>query len=238
MAAGLLAACGGQAGGGSAVTVLAAASLAGVFDDLGAAFSAQEGAPPVRFSFAASSVIAAQVRGGAPADVLATADSETMATVAATGRVGEPVSFARNRLAMVVPGGNPERIATLADLARPGLAVVVCAPEVPCGHLAAEALARAGVDLRPRSHEADVRAVVARVAQGEADAGIVYVTDVIGAGPRVEGVAIPADHNVETRYPIAVLTSARDPAGARAFVAFVLSAPGQAILARAGFEQP
>lgn len=227
-------------GAEDSVTVLAAASLTTVFGELGQAFEAAHPSVGITFSFGASSTLAAQVRAGAPADALATADPSTMAGVAAAGLVAPPRTFARNRLAIVVRPGNPEGVSSLADLARPGLTVVLCAPEVPCGRLARDVLERSGVEVEPRSLEADVRAVVTRVVLGEADAGIVYATDVAAAmaGGRAAGVPIPSPPNVETSYPIAVVGAGRNPEGGRAFVEFVLSPPGQAVLARAGFAAP
>ncbi|MDP8936782.1 MAG: molybdate ABC transporter substrate-binding protein [Actinomycetota bacterium] len=211
--------------------VLAAASLTEAFDELARTFEARHPDVTVALSSGASSALARQVVDGAPGDVLATADEATMALVVAAGRVvSGPTVFALNRLAVAVARGNPRGITGLADLARPGLTVVLCAPEVPCGRAAAEALEAAAVDLRPASFEEHVKAVVSRVSLGEADAGLAYATDV--RAPGVEGVAVDDAHNVTTAYPVAVL---RDTAAARAWVDHVQSPEGRQVLARFGF---
>lgn len=173
---------------------------------------------------------------GAPADVFASADQANMQKVVDAGSVSSTAVFASNRLQIVVGPGNPKGIRSLADLARPGLVVVLCAPAVPCGAYGAQALGRAGVTVHPASQEQDVKAVVSKVQLGEADAGIVYQTDVRAAGAAVQGVDIPADQNVPVEYPIAVLKRA-DPAAAR-FVDFVRSPAGQRILGGFGFGPP
>lgn len=224
----------GPSTGTETLTVLAAASLSESFTELGRRFEADHPGVRVAFNFGASSGLARQLAEGAPGDVLATADEATMGRAVEAGAVRGPVVFARNRLAIVTRPGNPEGIADLADLARPGLVVVLCAPEVPCGRLAAKAIARAGVEARAASLEENVKAVVAKVGLGEADAGIAYVTDVLAAGDRVSGVDIPAAGNVSTPYPMAV-AAAGDPGRAQAWVDFVVGPAGQAVLARHGF---
>jgi molybdate transport system substrate-binding protein len=192
-----------------------------------------------RTSFAGSQTLVHQVLEGAPVDVVASADERSMQRLVDAGQVaGAPRVFARNRLAIVVPKGNPRRIATLADLARPGLVVALAAPAVPAGRYAREAFAKAGVAVPETSQELDVKAVLSRVALGEADAGVVYVTDVRAAGDTVSGVDIPEPVNVVARYPIAVLADARNRPAAEAFVAFVLGAEGHSILERHGFLAP
>ena len=243
VALGLLAAsCGGsdtEAGTGGEVVVFAAASLTDAFTELGDAFAASNPGSTVTFNFAGSSALATQITEGAPADVFASADLATMATLIETGATtGDPVVFATNRAAIVVAAGNPSGVTGVADLADDDLVVVQCAPEVPCGRYAAQVLATAGVAVTPKSLEENVRAVVSKVTLGEADAGIVYVTDVAAAGPEVEGVEIPADVNVVAEYPIAVTAGAPNPDGARAFVDFVLGDRGQQILASYGFLAP
>jgi len=225
------AACGAPDPPGT-LTVLAAASLTEAFTELGRTFEAGRPGASVAFTFAASSTLARQVVEGSPGDVLATADEATMARVVDAGRAATaPVVFARNRLALAVAAGNPERVTGLADLTRPGLTVVLCAPEVPCGRAAAQALDRAGVaGVRPASLEENVKAVVSRVALGEADAGIVFATDVRAAG--IEGLTVPDGQNVSTAYPVAVL---RDSAAGRAWVDHLLSDDGRQVLARFGF---
>ncbi|MFM7537656.1 MAG: molybdate ABC transporter substrate-binding protein [Acidimicrobiales bacterium] len=221
------------------IRVFAASSLTGAFTALGEAFRTANPGATVTFSFAASSALVAQLGEGAPGDVFASADEATMAKlVDAKGAAGTPVVFATNRLQIAVGPGNPTGVTALADLARPGLAVVLCAPQVPCGRYAAEALSTAGVAVTPKSLEENVRAVLTKVQLGEADAGIVYETDVRATDGKVTGVAIPADRNVVARYPIVVTAGARAPDAARAFVAFTTSSAGQAVLARFGFGAP
>ena len=218
------------------ITVLAAASLEEPFTELGRRFEEQHPGTTVRFGFDASSILARQVRAGAPADVLATADEPSMAPVAEAGVVSTPTVFARNRLAILVAAGNPRGVGGLADLGRPDLDLVLCAPEVPCGRLAGEVLDRAGVSARPRSFEPNVKGVVTKVTLGEADAGIVYATDVRAAGDRAQGIEIPAARNVVARCPLATVRAAPNPAAGARFVELVLSPEGRRVLAAAGFE--
>jgi molybdate transport system substrate-binding protein len=234
--------CGDDDGAGSAsgsITVLAAASLTDAFTEIGAAFEDAVPGTRVTFGFAGSSALARQVVEGAPADVLASADTVTMDMVqAADGIAGAPVVFATNRLTMAVEPGNPLGIRTLADLAAPDVALVVCAEQVPCGRAAAEALDAAGVEVRPRSLEENVRAVLAKVALGEADAGLVFVTDVAASDGSVDGVAIGEEAEVVVRSPIAVTRGSRAASTAQAFVDFVTGPRGQQILAAHGFGAP
>ncbi len=229
-------------GGGEqtrAVTVFAAASLTAAFQSIGWAVGRADPRLRAEFNLAGSSTLAAQIEQGAPADVFASADQPNMQKLVDTGLVmGSPRVFATNRLQIVVPAGNPKGITGLADLRRPGLVVVLCAPAVPCGRYAVQALQRAGVGLVPASQEADVKAVVSKVALGEADAGIVYVTEVKAGGVKVQGIVIPDNENVVATYPIAVLKAAHDGRAAQAFVDFVLSPAGQRVLAGFGFGGP
>jgi len=221
------------------LTVFAAASLTAAFEAEGAAFESAHPGTKVVFDFAGSPTLVQQIRDGAPADVFASADEANMKMLADAGAVtGTPAVFARNRLEIVVGKGNPKRIATLADLARPRLVVVLCGDTVPAGRYALEAFRKAGVTPPAGSRELDVKAVVSKVALGEADAGIVYVTDVRAARHSVEGIPVPESQNVVGRYPIAALGASPQPDVARSFVQFVLSAPGQAILGDYGFLTP
>jgi molybdate transport system substrate-binding protein len=225
--------------GAETVTVFAAASLTEAFKTIGKDFEAAHPGTKVELNFASSSTLARQIVEGAPADVFTSADEENMQKVVAAGDVaGEPQPFARNRLAIIVPKGNPKHLAGLADLARTGLTIGVAAPPVPVGRYALEAFKKAGVTAPAGTNEADVKAVVTRVAMGEADAGVVYTTDIAAGGDKVEGVAIPDAHNVLSRYPIATLKGAPNAAGARAFVTYVLSPPAQHVLAGSGFLAP
>ena len=241
----LLAACGGgddDSGGSSAATapselkVFAAASLTGAFTELGRQYAAANGGDKVTFNFAGSQALATQIRQGAPADVFASADLANMDKV--KDLVVTPQNLASNRLAIVVEQGNPKGVKGLADLADPGLKVVLAAPDVPAGKYAAEALGKAGVTVKPVSQEDNVKAVVTKVSLGEADAGIVYGTDVTAGGSKVEGVDIPDDQNVTTTYPVATVKAAKDEAGAEAFLDLVLSAEGQQVLKKYGFLPP
>ena len=224
-----------EAGLSGELLVFAAASLTDVFSEIATAFGEQHPDVTVTFNFGPSSGLADQIAQGAPADVFASA-SRTHIDEVAVG--GEPAVFASNRLEIAVEPGNPLGIQGLADLARPHVTLVLAAPEVPAGRFAGEALSKAGVEATPASEEVDVRAVLQKVALGEADAGIVYTTDVRVSGDTVDGVEIPMNCNVVADYPIAALAEAPNPEAARVFVDFVLSPGGQDILARHGFGKP
>jgi molybdate transport system substrate-binding protein len=238
-----LAACGGgddpggSSGAGSAaeIKVFAAASLTAAFTEIGEQLTSSSGTR-VTFNFAGSQALATQVQQGAPADVFASADLANMDKV--KDLVGTPRNFASNLLQIVVEQGNPRNIRGLDDLANPDLKVVLAAPDVPAGRYAAEALAKAEVTVRPVSEEDNVKAVVTKVSLGEADAGIVYVTDVTAGGDKVEGVDIPEDQNVAATYPIATVRDRGSADQAQAFVDLVLSPEGQRVLGAHGFLPP
>lgn len=217
------------------LTVFAASSLAGAFTEIAEDVEQDDPGVEVRLSFGGSSGLVDQIAGGAPADVFASADTTTMDRAVAEGLVaGESAVFATNALTLITPPGNPAGITGLDD-SLAGTRLVVCADGVPCG-TAARALARAaGVELRPVSEESGVTDVRGKVTSGEADAGIVYVTDAIAAGAEVEQVEIAGAAADPNRYPVAVLAGADDPALARRFVAAVTGAEGRAALARHGF---
>jgi molybdate transport system substrate-binding protein len=220
------------------ITVYAAASLKTTFTQIGSQVEAAHAGTSVRFSFAGSSDLAAQIQQGAPADVFASADPANMAKVTGPGLTASPpVDFASNTLELAVPPGNPGGIASLRDLAKPGVKLVVCAPQVPCGHASVEVAKAAGLTLRPVSEEQSVTDVLGKVLTGEADAGLVYRTDVKGAGDTVEGIEFPESSAAVNVYPIAVLRGSRNPALASAFVDAVTGPQGQAVLAAAGFEK-
>lgn len=233
----LAVACGGSAGSGTRsggqsqeVTVFAASSLTDAFTDIGKAYESAHSGAKVTFSFAASSDLVQQVQQGAPADVVATASTTTMNEL--SRELAQPATpFARNTLVMVTEPGNPKHIASLADLARPGVVTVLAAEGVPAGDYARQALSDAHVTVHPKSLENNVRGVLTKVELGEADAGIVYVTDALVAGGKVDSLPVP-DAPVAT-YPIGAV----DREG-RAFVDFVLSGAGRQILARYGFLAP
>jgi molybdate transport system substrate-binding protein len=222
------------------VTVFAAASLTDAFTEIGEAFTADDPEADVVFNFAASSELVTQItEGGAPADVFASADENNMTKLTdAAANGSEPVIFAANLLEIIVAPDNPLGIAGVEDLGNDDLITVVCAPEVPCGTYAQQIFDAAGVTVTPDSLEENVRAVVTKVAAGEADAGIVYRTDVTKAGDQASGVEIPADINVMAQYPIATTAQATNAAGGRAFIDFVVSEQGQRILGSYGFLPP
>jgi len=237
---GLVAAsCGDDDGASGEVVVFAAASLTNAFTELGDAFSEQYTGVAVTFSFAASSELVAQLIEGAPADVFASADLNNMSKLTdAEANTGEPVVFANNLSQIAVAPGNPLGITGVTDLANDDLILVVCAPQVPCGTYASQIFENAEVTVNPDSFEESVRSVLSKVTLGEADAGIVYATDIIAAGDDADGVDIPADINVVAEYPISVTAEAPNAAGAQAFVDFVVSETGQDILAGYGFSSP
>ena len=223
------------------VTVLAAASLTDSFKEIGTAFEAANPEAKVTFSFAASSALVTQINQGAPADVFASADTTNMDKLTAAsgaGAAATPVTFATNKLQIIVGKGNPKGVTGLADLAKSGLIYVTAAPEVPIGAYAKQVLDKAKVTVTPKSLEADVKSVVNKVTLGEADAGIVYATDVKAAGDKAIGVGIPDDLNVVAQYPIAVTKASKNAAAATAFVSFVTGTPGQTVLAKYGFTKP
>lgn len=215
------------------LAVYAAASLAGAFDEMAEAFTAEH--PDVRIVpvYDGSSTLVTQIREGAPADVFASADEANMEK--AEDAAIDPELFASNTLVIVVPAGNPEDIADVAGLA--DVTTVLCASEVPCGAASAKLLDAAGVTIEAASLEQNVTAVLTKVETGEADAGLVYATDVIGRDA-VEAVVPENAADVVNHYPIAALADAPNPEAAKAFVAFVLSDAGQAILAKFGFGAP
>lgn len=231
-------ACGGGAASGE-VNVSAAASLTDAFIEVEAEFEAANPDVDVILNFGPSSGLREQILEGAPADVFASANTSNMDQLAEAGEVdGEPTIFVNNLLQIAVPAGNPAGIAGLADFANDELLIGLCAEDVPCGDFGREALAKAGVTPAIDTNEPDVRALLTKIEAGELDAGITYVTDVLSASEAVEGIDIPADQNVVAAYPIATLASAPNPDGARAFVEFVLSGEGQAILTSYGFSSP
>ncbi|MGC5333216.1 molybdate ABC transporter substrate-binding protein [Micromonospora sp. DT62] len=239
-----LAGCGTgtTADGGSmdaTVTVFAAASLTESFTRIGRDFEAAHPGTTVVLNFAGSAALAAQLNQGAPADVFASAATRTMTTVAEAGNAdGDPVVFVRNQLVVAVPKGNPRGIAGLADLARPGVKVALCAEQVPCGAAARTALDAASIALTPVTLEQDVRGALSKVRLGEVDAALVYRTDALAAAADVTAVEFPESARAVNDYPIVALRDAPNPDGARAFVAYVRSERGRAVLTGAGFQAP
>ena len=240
LAAGLaLAGCGGGQQAGQQrvpVTVLAAASLTDVFTKLKPQFQAANPGADLRFSFGGSSDLAQQIVNGAPVDVFASANETQMKVVQDKGKVaGTPKPFVTNVLTIVVPPGNPKNIHSFADLAKPGVTEVVCAPQVPCGAATTKIEKATNVKLSPASEEQDVLAVLSKVEAGVADAGLVYVTDARTADGKVQEINFPEASQAVNTYPIAAMSSAPHPQLAQAFVTFVHSSAAQQQFATAGF---
>ena len=227
---------GGSSGSPTEIKVFAAASLIAAFGKIGQDFTAANPNTKVTFNFAGSQALATQIQQGAPADVFASADTANMDKV--KDLVSDQSVFTGNELQVIVAKGNPKGITGLADLAKPDLKVVLAAPEVPAGRYASQVLDAQKLTVKPVSLEDNVKAVVTKVSLGEADAGIVYVTDVTAGGDTVEGVDIPADQNVPATYPIAVVKASAHQAQARAFVDDVRGPEGQQVLKEFGFLPP
>ena len=220
------------------LTVFAAASLSGAFDAAKEPFSRAQPGVSVTYDFAGSNTLVAQIEQGADADVFASADSANMQKLAARGLVEAPVTFARNKLEIAVAPGNPANITGLADLTRPGVRVVLEATGVPAGDYTRQVLAARSLALTPRSLETDVKSALAKVTSGEADATVVYVTDVAAAGSRVSGVTIPDADQPAISYPIAVVKTTKHRAAALAFVDSAVTGEVQKTLEAAGFLPP
>jgi molybdate transport system substrate-binding protein len=232
------AACGSD-GGGTTLTVYAAASLTSSFEKLAESFEESHAGVEVELNFAGSSDLVAQIRNGAPADVFASADDANMDKLTADELQGsESQVFANNTLQIATPPDNPAGVQSLQDLANPDLNLVVCAPEVPCGAAAQAVADDAGVTLQPDSEEQSVTDVLGKVTSGEADAGLVYVTDVITAGDDVQGIELPESESVVNDYPIATVADSENADLAQQFVDLVLSDEGRQLLADAGFGRP
>jgi molybdate transport system substrate-binding protein len=221
------------------LTVYAAASLTASFEQIAEEFEAEHDGVAVELSFGGSSDLVTQIQEGAPADVFASADTATMDKLVADDLTGaDPEPFATNTLEIAVPPGNPAGVQGFQDLAEPDLNLVVCAPEVPCGAAARQMADNVGVTLAPVSEEESVTDVLAKVTSGEADAGLVYVTDVAAAGDDVEGIELPESDSVVNTYPIAPVDGSDESDLAQEFVDFVLGDTGQSVLADYGFGQP
>ena len=224
---------------GGKLIVFAAASLKKSFSEIGEQFKTDNPGADIEFSFAGSSDLVTQLTQGAPADVFASADTKNMDKAAQANLLaGDPVNFASNTLTIVTVPGNPKKIASLRDLTQPGLSVVVCAPQVPCGSATEMVEQAAGVQLNPVSEESQVTDVLNKVTTGQADAGLVYVTDAQGAGDKVTVVPFPESADAVNTYPIAVLEQSKNPDLARKFVDLVTGEQGQKILTTAGFAKP
>lgn len=220
------------------LTVFAAASLNKAFDDLGKAFEATHPGVKVRFSYDGSSSLVDQLSGGAPADVLATADTPTMDRAVKDGLInGQPTRFASNQLVLIVPKGNPGQVKGLDD-SLDGKKLVICQVKVPCGAATAKLAEQLKVTLKPVSEESKVTDVRGKVESGEADAGLVYTTDAKASGDKVEVISIPGAEQVINSYPIAPVKDAANAALAAQFIALVSSDQGQQVLAGYGFSKP
>jgi molybdate transport system substrate-binding protein len=242
----LLVACGGTASSQASpspsakasgtLNVLAAASLTEAFTKIGDHLHAKYSGLSVKSSFAGSPTLVTQIQQGAPGDVFASADQANMQKIV-TGDLnqGQPQVFAHNKLEIAVQAGNPKHITRVSDLSNPAIKVVVCAPGVPCGTYSTTVFGKAGIKVTPVSQETDVKSVLSKVSLGEADAGIVYVTDVKAAGSSVEGVQIPDDLNVTADYPIVQLKAEQNATAAKTFVDYVLGPQGQRVLKSYGF---
>jgi molybdate transport system substrate-binding protein len=221
-----------------AVAVFAASSLQESFTTLAKQFEAAHPGVHVKLNFGASSALAQQIIQGAPADVFASAAAKNLQQVSDAGGAGASTNFVKNVMEIAVPPGNPAHIGAVTDLAKGGVKVALCQPQVPCGSTAAKVFTNAKITVKAVTLEADVKSTLTKVELNEVDAAVVYVTDVRAAGSKVTGIEIPADVNASTEYPIAALTKAPNAAGAQAFVAYVLSSAGQQVLTAAGFGRP
>ncbi|MEV5846423.1 molybdate ABC transporter substrate-binding protein [Streptomyces sp. NPDC048179] len=221
------------------ITVFAAASLQESFTTLKSDFEKAHPGTTVNFSFGGSDTLAAQITSGAPADVFASASPKTMAIVTdKKDNATAPATFVRNQLEIATLPGNPDKISSLKDLTKSSLKVVLCDKTVPCGAAAQKALDASKLKLTPVSYEEDVKSALNKVVLKEADAAVVYKTDVKAAGSKVEGVEFPESANAINDYPITLLKDAPNPAVAKAFIALVQSAEGQQVLTDAGFLKP
>jgi molybdate transport system substrate-binding protein len=224
---------------GGSLTVYAAASLKKTFTDIGEQFKTDKPGWNVDFTFAGSSDLVTQLTQGAKADVFASADTKNMDKASTADLLsGNPVNFASNTLVIVTAPGNPKKVASFADLARPDLSVVVCAPQVPCGSATQKVEQATKVTPNPVSEESSVTDVLTKVTSGQADAGVVYVTDALGVGDKVTAVDFPESSAAVNTYPIAVLKSAADATAAKKFVDLVTGEAGQKVLSQAGFAKP
>ncbi|MFW6598887.1 molybdate ABC transporter substrate-binding protein [Propionibacteriaceae bacterium Y2011] len=217
------------------VTVLAAASLTESFDEIIEAYRAEHPGVEVRVSYGSSATLAAQVASGAPADVFASANESTMASLAKAGLDVTPEVLTTNTLQIAVPPGNPGNVTELADFGDEDRTIALCAVEVPCGKAAATLFERLGITPKPDTYEVDVKATLRKVELGEVDAALVYRTDVTSARGRVEGLPTPGAEQAVNTYLIAKLPDTADAGEAERFVAYVLSPEGQAVLRSYGF---
>ena len=225
--------------GTTAITVFAAASLQGSFTQIGQQFERAHPGARVTFSFGPSSGLATQIINGAPASVFASAAPANMTQVVKAGQtLNSPSNFAKNKMEVAVPPGNPAGVTSVTNLSKSAVKVALCQPQVPCGVVARDVFKNAGISVKPVTLQPDVKSVLTQVELGNVDAGMVYVTDVKAAGSKVKGVAVPSGDNASTLYPIATLKGASDTTVANEFVAYVMGPQGQHVLAQDGFEKP
>jgi molybdate transport system substrate-binding protein len=225
--------------GTTSITVFAAASLQGAFTQIGKQFEAAHHGARVTFSFGPSSGLATQIINGAPADVFASAAPANMTQVVKAGEtLNSPSNFAKNKMEVAVPPGNPAGVTSVNNLSKSAVKVALCQPQVPCGVVARDVFKNAGITVKPVTLQPDVKSVLTQVELGNVDAGMVYVTDVQAAGSKVKGVKVPSGDNASTLYPIATLKGASDKSVANEFVAYVMGPQGEHVLAMDGFEKP
>jgi len=220
------------------LNVFAAASLTGAFNAAKTAYATSDPGLSLTFNFAGSNTLVTQIEQGAPADVFASADEKNMQKLVTAGLVETPVTFARNKLEIAVAPGNPKNITSLADLAKPGISVVLEATGVPAGDYTRQVETQLGISITPKSLEPDVKTAITQVTSGEVDATVVYVTDVFAAGSKVTGVPIPDSEQPSIVYPVAVVKASSNQAAAAAFVQSAVSGAVQQALAAQGFIAP
>jgi molybdate transport system substrate-binding protein len=220
------------------VAVLAAASLTDSLDEVATAFEGAHPSVDIVISYGASSALAEQIISGSPADVFFSANESTMKTVTDAGLTVQPNVVLTNTLKIAVPAGNPAGITGLSDFGRPELLIALCDPAVPCGSAAVKLLDLAGVTASVDTLEEDVKAALAKVALGEVDAALVYVTDVLAAGDGVEGIEVPEATQVTNNYPVTLLTDSSNPTAAQAFIDYLRSTEGIGVFTTAGFGTP
>jgi len=221
------------------VVVFAAASLKATFTSLAGKLQDEHPELDIKLNFAGSQDLVAQIKAGAKADVVATADLATMEKLNANGSLeGAAQNFASNTLTIAVPPTNPAGISALSDLAKPGVKTVLCALQVPCGAASHKVETAAGIDIKPVSEELAVTDVLGKVSSGEADAGLVYRTDVQGSKGKVKGIDFPQSSSAVNTYAVALVKGGPESDGGKTFLSAVTGEPGQTVLAEAGFGKP
>ena len=239
LALALVSGCSSSPSAPANLVVFAAASLKQSFTQLGEQFETDNPGTSVELSFAGSSDLVTQLTQGATADVFASADTKNMDKAKDAGLLaGDPVNFATNTLTIAIAPGNPKGIKSFQDLTKDALSVVACAPQVPCGAATEQIEQATGVELKPVSEESSVTDVLNKVSTGEADAGVVYLTDVAGSGGKVAGVEFPESKDVVNTYPIASLKDSANADAAGKFIEYVTGEAGQRVLEAAGFGKP